>query len=116
MQWKVEAMHLEAEDLPIDIVYENDDFAIINKDPGMNTHPTPGEDGRKGTLVNALLHHFKSLGIRSDEEAKFNTEMMIAKNGESEGDKLFESDESMNMMSKANEFLYPSEPFDTFQL
>ena len=67
MQWKVEAMHLEAEDLPIDIVYENDDFAIINKDPGMNTHPTPGEEGRKGTLVNALLHHFKSLGIRSDE-------------------------------------------------
>jgi 23S rRNA pseudouridine1911/1915/1917 synthase len=67
MQWKVEAMHLEAQDLPIDIVYENDDFAIINKDPGMNTHPTPGEEGRKGTLVNALLHHFKSLGIRSDE-------------------------------------------------
>lgn len=61
MRWKVEAMHLEAEDLPIDIAYENDDFAIINKDAGMNTHPTPGEEGRKGTLVNALLYHFKKL-------------------------------------------------------
>jgi 23S rRNA pseudouridine1911/1915/1917 synthase len=68
MRWKVEAMHLEAEDIPIDIIFENDDFAIINKDAGMNTHPTPGEEGRKGSLVNALLHHFKTLGIRSDEQ------------------------------------------------
>ena len=67
MRWKVEAMHLEAEDIPLDIIFENDDFAIINKDAGMNTHPTPGEEGRKGSLVNALLHHFKTLGIRSDE-------------------------------------------------
>ncbi|MDD2693864.1 MAG: RluA family pseudouridine synthase [Candidatus Gracilibacteria bacterium] len=69
MRWKVEAMHLEAEDIPLDIIFENDDFAIINKDAGMNTHPTPGEEGRKGSLVNALLHHFKTLGIRSDEQA-----------------------------------------------
>lgn len=70
MRWKVEAMHLEAEDIPIDIIFENDDFAIINKDAGMNTHPTPGEEGRKGSLVNALLHHFKTLGIRSDEKSQ----------------------------------------------
>ncbi len=69
MRWKVEAMHLEAEDIPLDIIFENDDFAIINKDAGMNTHPTPGEEWRKGSLVNALLHHFKTLGIRSDEQA-----------------------------------------------
>ncbi len=65
--WKVEDMELVAEDMPLDIVYENDDFAIINKDAGINTHPTPWENGRKGTLVNALLYHFKNLGIRSDE-------------------------------------------------
>jgi 23S rRNA pseudouridine1911/1915/1917 synthase len=41
--WKVEDMALEAEDMPLDIVYENEDFAIINKDAGINTHPTPGE-------------------------------------------------------------------------
>ena len=40
-------MELIAEDLPLDIIFENDDFAIINKDAGINTHPTPGEEGRK---------------------------------------------------------------------
>ena len=63
-------MELVAEDIPLDIIFENDDFAIINKDPHINTHPTPGEDGRKGTLVNALLHHFQTLGIRTDEQEK----------------------------------------------
>ena len=41
IEWKVEDMTLEAEDMPLDIIYENDDFAIINKDAGINTHPTP---------------------------------------------------------------------------
>lgn len=68
IEWKVEQMELIAEDIAIDIIYENDDFAIVNKDAGINTHPTPGEEGRKGTLVNALLHHFKTLGVRSDEQ------------------------------------------------
>jgi 23S rRNA pseudouridine1911/1915/1917 synthase len=68
IEWKVEQMELVAEDIPLDIIFENDDFAIISKDAGINTHPTPGEEGRVGTLVNALLYHFKSLGIRSDEQ------------------------------------------------
>lgn len=68
IEWKIEQMELVAEDIPLDIIFENDDFAIINKDAGMNTHPTPGEDGRKGTLVNALLYHFKTLGARSDKQ------------------------------------------------
>ncbi|MBP9812282.1 RluA family pseudouridine synthase [Candidatus Gracilibacteria bacterium] len=67
IEWKVENMTLEAEDMPLNIVFENDDFAIINKDAGINTHPTPGAEGRKGTLVNALLYHFKNLGVRTDE-------------------------------------------------
>ena len=67
IEWKVEDMTLEAEDMPLDIIYENDDFAIINKDAGINTHPTPWEWGRKGTLVNALLYHFKNLWVRSDD-------------------------------------------------
>lgn len=69
ISWKVEEMELLAENMPLDIVYENEDFAIINKDAGINTHPTPGEEGRKGTLVNALLYHFKNLWIRNDEQA-----------------------------------------------
>ena len=46
-----------AQDIPLDIVYEDEDLAVINKPIGMVTHPAPGlyED----TLVNALLFHFK---------------------------------------------------------
>lgn len=43
IEWKVEQMSLIGEDMPLDVIYENDDFAIINKDAGINTHPTPGE-------------------------------------------------------------------------
>jgi len=71
IEWKVDQMALVAEDMPLDIIYENDDFAIINKDAGINTHPTPGEWWRMWTLVNALLYHFKTLGIRS-ENPEFN--------------------------------------------
>lgn len=65
--WKVDQMELVAEDMPLEIIYENDDFAIISKDAGINTHPTPGEWWRMGTLVNALLYHFKTLGKRNEE-------------------------------------------------
>lgn len=68
--WKIESMELVAENITLDIIFENDDFAIVNKDAGINTHPTPGEEGRKGTLVNALLYHFKTLGIRTDEKPR----------------------------------------------
>lgn len=68
IHWKIEQMELVAENMTLDIIFENDDFAIISKDAGINTHPTPGEEGRKGTLVNALLYHFKNLGTRSDEQ------------------------------------------------
>jgi 23S rRNA pseudouridine1911/1915/1917 synthase len=53
-----------AEDIPLDILYEDDDLAIINKPAGMMVHAGAGasdDDRNRGTLVNALLHHFKSL-------------------------------------------------------
>jgi len=46
-------MRVEAEDLPLDIIYEDDDLAAINKPPGMTAHPTASV--RTGTVVNALL-------------------------------------------------------------
>lgn len=49
----------EAENLPLDIVYEDDDLAVINKQAGMVVHPAPGNYAH--TLVNALLYHFKDL-------------------------------------------------------
>ncbi len=53
-----------AEEIPLDIVYEDDDLAVINKPAGMMVHAGAGatDDARnRGTLVNALLHHMKSL-------------------------------------------------------
>lgn len=47
------------EDIPINIVYEDDDLVVINKETGMVVHPAPGH--HTGTLVNALLFHFKDL-------------------------------------------------------
>jgi len=53
-----------AEEIPLDIVYEDDDLAIVNKPAGMMVHAGAGatDDARnRGTLVNALLHHFGAL-------------------------------------------------------
>ncbi len=59
-----------AEEIPLDIVYEDDDLAVINKPAGMMVHAGAGatEDARnRGTLVNALLHHFASLSAVGGE-------------------------------------------------
>jgi len=48
--------HIGPEDIPLEIVHEDDDLIVINKAAGMVVHPAPGSPG--GTLVNALLHHF----------------------------------------------------------
>lgn len=45
------------QDIPIDIVYEDDDLLVVNKPKGMVVHPAPGNSD--GTLVNALLYHCK---------------------------------------------------------
>ena len=50
-----------AEDIPLDIVFEDADLAVVNKPAGMMVHAGAGatEDERnRGTLANALLHHF----------------------------------------------------------
>jgi 23S rRNA pseudouridine1911/1915/1917 synthase len=59
-----------AEEIPLDIVYEDGDLAIINKPAGMMVHAGAGatEDQRnRGTLVNALLHHFATLSAVAGE-------------------------------------------------
>ena len=54
----------EAEDIPINIVYEDDDLLVINKKSGMVVHP--GNGNTSGTLVNSLMHYTKNL---SNKEA-----------------------------------------------
>jgi len=50
---------LKAEDIPLNVIYEDEDLAIINKDPGIVVHPAPGNS--EHTLVNALLYRFNNL-------------------------------------------------------
>ncbi|MGL4731003.1 MAG: RluA family pseudouridine synthase [Clostridium sp.] len=52
-------LEVEAENIPIDIVYEDSDIIVVNKDKDMVVHPAPGN--YNGTLVNALLYHCNDL-------------------------------------------------------
>jgi len=84
-----------AEEIPLDIAYEDDDLAVINKSAGMMVHAGAGatEDRRnRGTLVNALLHHFASLsgvggemrpGIVHRLDKETSGLIVVAKNDES---------------------------------
>jgi 23S rRNA pseudouridine1911/1915/1917 synthase len=83
-----------AEEIPLDIVYEDDDLAVINKPAGMMVHAGAGatDDARnRGTLVNALLHHLRSLsavggelrpGIVHRLDKETSGLIMVAKNDE----------------------------------
>ena len=50
-----EVLSIEAEDIPLDIVYEDDDLMVVNKPRGMVVHPAIGN--YTGTLVNAIMYH-----------------------------------------------------------
>lgn len=52
---EAEKLIVEAENIPLDIIYEDDDVLIVNKPAGMVVHPAPGN--RTGTLVNAIMYH-----------------------------------------------------------
>ncbi|MDA9316925.1 RluA family pseudouridine synthase [Polaribacter sp.] len=56
---------LVAEDLPIDIIYEDDAVIVVNKKAGMVVHP--GHGNYSGTLVNGLIHHIENLPTNSNE-------------------------------------------------
>ncbi len=56
---------LVAEDIPIDVVYEDEEVVVINKPAGMVVHP--GHGNYSGTLVNGLIHHFDNLPNNSNE-------------------------------------------------
>ncbi|MBO4695739.1 MAG: RluA family pseudouridine synthase [Lachnospiraceae bacterium] len=61
-----ELTQIEPEDIPLDIIHEDDDVVIVNKPKGMVVHPAPGH--YSGTLVNALMYHCKDSlsGINGD--------------------------------------------------
>ena len=82
-----EDMNIMPENIPLDIVYEDDDVIVINKPNGMVVHPAVGNN--KGTLVNALLYYSKNLsdingsfrpGIVHRIDAYTTGLLMVAKN------------------------------------
>lgn len=82
-----EDMDVEPENIPLDIVYEDNDVIVVNKPNGMVVHPAPGN--YHGTLVNALMYHFKNLsningplrpGIVHRIDADTTGLLMVAKN------------------------------------
>lgn len=56
---KLEEIEIKPENIEINIVYEDEDLAIINKSAGMVVHPAHGHNS--GTLVNAIMYHIKDL-------------------------------------------------------
>lgn len=61
---EVKELELTPENIPLEIVYEDKDVAVINKPQGMVVHPSAGHPN--GTLVNALLYHLKDLSTIND--------------------------------------------------
>lgn len=85
-----EVLDILAENMPLEIVYEDDDLAVINKPQGMVVHPAPGH--HSGTLVNGLMHHLKNLssingvlrpGIVHRLDMNTSGLMLVAKNDKS---------------------------------
>lgn len=54
-----EPLEAEPEDIPLEVVFEDEHLLVVNKSPGLVVHPSPGH--WRGTLVNALLHHVQDL-------------------------------------------------------
>ena len=54
---KEETQNIDPENIPIDIVYEDEDIIVVNKGPNMVVHPT--KRYQSGTLANALMYYFK---------------------------------------------------------
>jgi 23S rRNA pseudouridine1911/1915/1917 synthase len=61
-------IELIPENIPVNIVYEDDDVIVVNKEPGMVVHPAYGN--YSGTLVNALMWHFRDLPLFSSGELR----------------------------------------------
>ncbi len=65
LPFPIRDLELTPENIPIQIVYEDDDLAVVNKPSNMVVHPSYGN--YSGTLVNALMYHFNNLPDKSEE-------------------------------------------------
>lgn len=56
---QLETRHFNPENIPLDVIFEDEDILVINKQPGLVVHPAPGH--WSGTLVNGLLFHYPEI-------------------------------------------------------
>lgn len=68
LPYPVREIELIPQDIPIDILYEDEDVVVLNKQAGIVVHP--GYGNYSGTLVNALIHHFGELPSANKEEPR----------------------------------------------
>ncbi len=68
MDYPRRELKIIAEDIPLNIVYEDDQLLVINKPPGLVVHP--GYGNYSGTLVNALAYYFKDLPLFNSEDPR----------------------------------------------
>lgn len=75
LQWEEHIPEsIEPEDIPLAILYEDENVCVVNKKQGMVTHPAAGN--WTGTLVNALLWHWGRSAIHQDEHDELNAEIL----------------------------------------
>ena len=88
-----EIEHIEPENIPLDVLFEDDDIIAINKPPGLVVHPGVGQ--KSGTLVHALTYHFSQLsnvngqlrpGIVHRLDQNTSGVILVAKNNQAHAD------------------------------
>lgn len=68
MSYPPRELEIIPEDIPLDIVHEDDELIVLNKKPGMVVHP--GHGNYTGTMVNALAYHLKDLPLFNSEDPR----------------------------------------------
>ena len=68
MDYPRHELKITPEDIPLDIIYEDDSFVLVNKPAGLVVHP--GHGNYSGTLVNALAYHFRDLPLFNSEDPR----------------------------------------------
>lgn len=78
MPYPKRELEIIGEDIPIDIIYEDDDLLVVNKQPGLVVHP--GFGNYSGTLVNALTYHLRDLPLFQEGDMRAGLVHRIDKN------------------------------------
>lgn len=116
---KLEIHHFDPENITLDILFEDDDIIVINKQPGLVVHPAPGH--WSGTLVNGLLFHYPEIingendcrpGIVHRLDMDTSGVMIVAKNQKSLL-KLSESFQSRHVKKEYIALVYGRMKLDT---